>query len=108
LRPHWNFNVRGVPFPALRTSLNHSGEPSAPRRRTLADVAVGDRATVVGIDAPPDVRRRLLELGVLPGCRLSVVRRAPLGCPLEFDLRGARYAVRRETAAAIVVEEEAA
>jgi Fe2+ transport system protein FeoA len=92
----------------LRTVLSQSGSSSPTIRKTLAEVAVGGRARVIDIEAPPDLRRRLLELGVLPGSYVRLVRRAPLGCPLEFDLAGARYAVRRETAATILVEEDAA
>ena len=71
----------------------------------MADVEIGAEALVLEIVASPDLRRRLLELGLLPGARVRVVRRAPLGCPLEFDVGGARYAVRRETAAAVLVDQ---
>lgn len=89
----------------MRSSLN----PEAAGGRTLADLPIGAVAVVAAIvDASPDLRRRLLELGVLPGVRVTVIRRAPLGCPLEFDVGGARYAVRRETAAAVKLAPEGA
>ena len=77
-----------------------------PARRHLCDLEAGAQARVSGVEGPPDVVRRLGELGVLPGVAVRVVRRAPFGCPLEFDLEGVRYAVRRSTAEAVFVEED--
>ena len=49
----------------------------------------------------------LMELGLVPGTRVSVIRQAPLGCPLEVDVTGARLAIRRAVAATILVEVDA-
>jgi ferrous iron transport protein A len=84
-----------------------SNDPTG-RRRVLSDLAAGATAKVVGVEGPPEIVRRLGELGVLKGVGVRVVRRAPFGCPLEFDLEGVRYAVRRATAAAVYVDEESA
>jgi ferrous iron transport protein A len=43
----------------------------------------------------PGVPRRLLELGFVAGTRVEVVRRGPLGDPIELELRGYRVCVRR-------------
>lgn len=48
--------------------------------------------------------RRLFELGLLPGTRVRVVRRAPLGDPIELRLRNYSLSIRREQAALIEVE----
>jgi Fe2+ transport system protein FeoA len=66
--------------------------------RTLADLQPGESAEVAGIGGGDDVRVRLMELGFLPGGRVRLVRRAPLGCPLEVDLDGVRWSLRLETA----------
>jgi Fe2+ transport system protein FeoA len=47
--------------------------------------------------------RRLLDLGVLPGTAIRVVRRAPLGDPVVYELRGYRLCLRRTEAAHIFV-----
>jgi ferrous iron transport protein A len=78
--------------------------PAADSYLRLSELAAGKRARVVTVDGPPDLRRRLAELGLLPGATVAVVRRAPFGCPLEFDVDGARYAVRRDTAAGVRLE----
>jgi Fe2+ transport system protein FeoA len=48
--------------------------------------------------------RRLLDLGFTPGSRVRVVRRAPLGDPVEYELRGSRICLRRSEAERIRVD----
>ena len=47
---------------------------------------------------------RLLEMGLVPGTRLRVVRRAPWGCPLQVELRGYHLSLRETEAQAVVVQ----
>ena len=72
---------------------------------TLADIAVGAHARVARIHGQPALRHRLLEMGMTPGCRVRLVRVAPLGDPLDFELRGYHLSLRREEARHVVVEE---
>jgi ferrous iron transport protein A len=51
--------------------------------------------------------RRLMEMGLLPGTRIHVVRVAPLGDPLELRVRGYSLSLRRAEAAQITVTSEA-
>ena len=71
---------------------------------TLADVPPGAaaRVTAVADDAPV----RVLEMGVLPGVRVEVVRFAPLGDPMEVRVRGFHLSLRRAEAATVTVEIE--
>lgn len=74
--------------------------------RTLAEVEPGDMATVVGI-APAcrgPARRRLLDLGVVPGTVIHARMRSAAGDPVAYDIRGALVALRREQAAHIRVD----
>lgn len=66
--------------------------------RTLDQLAAGERAVIAGVDCPPAIARRLMELGVLPGTEVQVIRRAPLGDPLEIALRGVRLSLRKSEA----------
>lgn len=54
------------------------------------------------IDA--DYRRRLIALGVTCGVEARVVRRAPLGCPLEIQIRGLSLVIREDEASSLVWE----
>jgi ferrous iron transport protein A len=74
------------------------------RGRTLGSLEVGEEATVRAFHLPRPLTRRLLELGLLPGTRVRLVRRAPLGDPLELRLRNYALSIGREEAARIEVE----
>jgi Fe2+ transport system protein FeoA len=63
----------------------------------------GERAVVVRIDIPPDQRGRLMEMGLLPGTPLELVRFAPLGDPVEIKLRNYHLSLRRLEAEKIQV-----
>lgn len=70
---------------------------------TLSDIAVGAAAEVVAVLGEPGARLRLMELGLLPGTRVEVVRVAPLGDPLELRLRGYSLSIRRQLASTVKV-----
>ena len=69
--------------------------------QTLAELAVGARAVVEDVDADGRMALRLLEMGFVPGVEVALVKRAPLGDPLELRLRGYHVSLRRAEAAAI-------
>lgn len=72
--------------------------------KTLAEVPVGQRATVARVVGLDGVSMRLLEMGLTPGCTVSVLGVAPLGDPLELEVRGYRLSVRRTEAARVEVQ----
>ena len=71
---------------------------------SLADLAPGSAARVAEVDPKSPIGRRLLDLGFVPGTAVQVVRRAPLGDPVEYELRGYRVCLRRSEALRIRVE----
>ena len=73
--------------------------------RTLADLEPGDSATVAAISplCRGPARRRLLDLGVVPGTVVHARMRSAGGDPVAYDIRGALIALRREQAAHIRV-----
>ena len=62
--------------------------------RTLDQLSPGDTAHVVSLDPRHPLRRRLLELGFVRGAPVTVVRRAPMGDPLELRVNGTDLALR--------------
>ena len=64
----------------------------------LNKLGVGCHGSVVSVGGDTDVRRRLLEMGFCNGARVEVLRRAPLGDPIEFRLRGYCLSLRDEQA----------
>jgi ferrous iron transport protein A len=75
----------------------NSSQPSIPGA-TLMDLRRGDAAILNAIDLPVDDARRLMELGFLPGARITAGFSAPGGDPRVFQVDGSEIALRRETA----------
>lgn len=71
---------------------------------TLADLEIGQRAIVKDVEGEGRMMVRLLEMGFVPGVAVALVKRAPLGDPLELRLRGYHVSLRRAEARAIQVE----
>jgi Fe2+ transport system protein FeoA len=71
---------------------------------TLAEISLGRTATVRTVDGARSFRRRLLEMGLVPGTEVRVVTIAPLGDPLQIEVRGGQWSIRRTEAAQIEVE----
>ena len=69
----------------------------------LASLEVGASARVVSVEDQSPAGRRLQDLGFVPGTLVEVRRRAPLGDPVEYELRGTRLCLRRTEAARIRV-----
>jgi ferrous iron transport protein A len=67
-------------------------------RETLADLRPGEEGTLDALDLPAGDARRLMELGFLPGARVSAGRAAPGGDPRVFRVDGSEIALRRATA----------
>jgi Fe2+ transport system protein FeoA len=72
---------------------------------TLDQLKIGRAATVTKIFSTNAERRRLLDLGILPGTRIENVMPSPLGDPVAYRIRGAVVALRREQAQLIEVQE---
>jgi ferrous iron transport protein A len=72
----------------------------------LNRLGVGCQGYVVAVGGDPDLRRRLLEMGFCNGVKVEVVRRAPLGDPIEFRLRGYHLSLRSEQAGKVEVTAE--
>ncbi|MCC6215815.1 MAG: ferrous iron transport protein A [Polyangiaceae bacterium] len=70
---------------------------------SLADVSPGQNAVIQAVGGQRAFRRRLLELGLLPGTAVTLVRVAPLRDPVELLVRGTSLSIRRAEAACIEV-----
>jgi ferrous iron transport protein A len=71
---------------------------------TLADMPVDAKGRVSSMNLPPDVHRRLMEMGLTRGAAFQVVRFAPMGDPIEIRVRGYHLSLRKAEAAGIAVE----
>jgi Fe2+ transport system protein FeoA len=76
--------------------LSGNNQPAVPA--TLVDLRRGEAAVLDRIDLPVEDARRLMELGFLPGTRVTAGLSAPGGDPRVFQVDGSEVALRRETA----------
>lgn len=70
----------------------------------LTALQPGSSARLVSIGGRRGFRRRLLEMGLLPGTRVRMVRRAELGNMLQLEVRGCHLSLRSSEAREVLVE----
>ena len=72
--------------------------------KTLKDAKVGDTLTVVKLHGAGAVKRRIMDMGITNGVEVYVRKVAPLGDPIELNLRGYELSVRKSDAEMIEVK----
>jgi ferrous iron transport protein A len=87
-----------------QSNLTSCGEARCLEVCTLDRLGIGRCGTVTGVFGEADVRRRLMEMGLCCGTRVEVVRRSPLGDPIELRLRGYSLSLRDAQARHVQVE----
>ncbi|EPT8451856.1 FeoA family protein [Vibrio fluvialis] len=71
----------------------------------LSDLNAGESGLILALNGlSTDVRKKLMVMGLLPNTKVTLIRRAPMGDPLQVEVRGVSIAVRESIAAAIDVE----
>ncbi len=70
----------------------------------LSELPIGGRAKVVNVSSTDGIGVRLLEMGLIPGVEVQLLGTAPLGDPLEFELRGYRLSLRKAEAARVEIQ----
>ena len=70
----------------------------------LSEISQGERVRVVQIAGDDGLSIRLMEMGLTPGVDMVLLGAAPLGDPLEYEIRGYRLSLRRSEAARVSVE----
>ncbi len=70
----------------------------------ILDLQIGDRAKVKKIDAPSDLKRRLISFGVIKGAEVRLLATAPAKSTIEIEVGKMKIALRKEEARKIEVE----
>lgn len=70
----------------------------------VSDLKINQKAIITDVEGKGNLRRRLLEMGILPNTSIVVVKKAPLGDPLEISIRGYELSLRKEDAKLIKVK----
>lgn len=71
--------------------------------KTLNDLKPGESGVVSNLGKKGPVRKRLMDMGVTPGVKVEVIKVAPLGDPIEVNLRGYELSLRKSEAQSIVL-----
>lgn len=72
--------------------------------KTLKDAKVGETVTVAKLHGEGPVKRRIMDMGITKGAKITVVKVAPLGDPLELNVRGYELSIRKDEAEKVEVE----
>lgn len=72
---------------------------------TLDKLQVGKSARITKVGGEGALRLRLLDMGLIPRTVLTVIKKAPMGDPIELSLRGYQLSIRLESAKDIEVDE---
>ncbi|SFM45255.1 ferrous iron transport protein A [Methanolobus profundi] len=88
----------GIPTKLKRTKGNNMNE------KTLDLIEPELSVKVLKVTGQKSSRKRILDMGLTPGTRVDVIRRAPLGDPVEFKLKGYNLSLRKREAETVLVE----
>lgn len=90
----------------LSTESDDRHCPCPAAAETMLDqLPAGAHATVLCVNCPTHMRKRLAEMGILPGVTVQMKRRAPMGDPIAFQVRGYQLSLRKSDAEKISVRQ---
>ena len=72
--------------------------------KTVNDMRIGEQALVTGLGCSGALRRRIIDMGITPGALIIMRKAAPMGDPIEINVRGYELSIRRSEAKEIQVE----
>ncbi len=72
---------------------------------SLSHLRIGQSAIISAFN-DEEIALKLIELGCIPGAKVTMIRKAPLGDPLAFACSGSLISIRKEEAASVLVESE--
>lgn len=71
---------------------------------TLNKLDINDSATIKQLTGDDDTCHKLRELGIIEGCKVHIVRKAPFGDPIVLNVKGCELAIRKKDLEKIIVE----
>ena len=73
-------------------------------KKTLDQFSIGETGVVTSVVADGKIKRRLFDMGITPGAEIFLRKRAPLGDPIEVNLRGYELTLRKSEAVCVTME----
>lgn len=74
------------------------------KTRPLSELEANEKGTVVKVGGRGSIRRRIMDMGLVNGTEIEIIRVAPLGDPIEIHLKGFNLTLRKTEAKDIQVE----
>ena len=74
------------------------------KKISLSLLKEGKEGTVFSVNLKGKIKYRLLDIGIIPGARLKVIKTAPLGDPLQIEIKGYNLCIQKEIAQKIIIE----
>lgn len=72
--------------------------------KTLKDLAAGQNGVVAKVDTTGVLKQRLVDMGITKGTEVSVIKVAPLGDPIQIEIRGYDLSIRKADAEKILIK----
>ncbi len=73
--------------------------------KTLTDLGLGQEAIITKVTGSGAIRRRMIDLGIVPGMEVRMERYAPLGDPIEIKLKGCHVSLRKKEAENVLIKD---
>lgn len=73
-------------------------------QKKLSEFKIGERGVILSVSGEGKARRRLLDMGVTPGAEVLLRKKAPLGDPIEINIRSYELTLRKVEAACVTLE----
>lgn len=73
-------------------------------KKLLKEFTVGESGVITVVAGDGKIRRRLFDMGVTPGAKVTMIKKAPLGDPIEVNIRGYELSLRKSEAALVTME----
>jgi ferrous iron transport protein A len=71
---------------------------------TAADLVSGEKAVIVKVSGKAFLRRRMLDMGIITGSTIEMIRHAPLGDPIDIKIKGYHLSLRKSEARHIEIK----
>ena len=72
----------------------------------LSNVPPGQSGVVIKLGKPGKLRRKIIDMGITPGTKITVLSVAPLGDPMKIEVRGYELSIRKSECQEIIIDEE--
>ena len=103
-----NQSISSVSPATAGTASDYTPSAPLPDALTLADLPLDQPGRIHAVHGSRPFRRRLMELGLVPGTEVRVINVAPLGDPLEIEVRHCRLSIRRAESRMLTIAAPAA